>query len=1434
MECGFEVEKAFGPTVPSCRRAFDFTLFFEELFFKLLPSTLFLAIAAARIAILARNPPRVRSGSLHLAKIATVAVLAALELRILILICIGSDAHTSISVATAALCFAASVALLVSSHIEHVRSARPSDILGVYLLLTPVLRSAVVRTYWNIDNFHAIAALSLTSLLIQLGLLALESCSKRRWLVDGSRESLPEESASFLSRSLIAWVNALFLKGYRQELTSADLRIVDSSLRASAVEPTFDRILSANKFGNHGLIRLTFESLGLYALAPVLPRLALSAFTFAQPFLASALIDFLDASQSQSENNGYGLIGASFLVYTGIAVCTGWYYYLNYKVTTKVRSGLIVALSHKMLRIRQEKGIESKVLTLMISDIQRITSAFRFVQELWIAPIEAGISTWLLWRQVGPASLAALGIVLICTVASTFIGLRSAVQQRIWLTATEKRIQGTKNMLSSLKAIKMTGADKAAAAAIKKLRSLEFDSSRSLRKLLVGSLFSSFATLTLSPVVVFGAYIGATASQNQDLNSSRLFSSLILINLVANPLVFLLQTFAQIGAAIGCCSRIQDFLQSEELFDTRERRDPSFEQDSAQGQSGNETNGAKAKDDSSSLPGEPIIEINSASLGWDNDVFLKDVSLRVSRGEHVIITGAVGSGKSLLLQAMIGETKALSGNIVVRGHRIAYCGQTPWLENSTARENVIRGAPSDVAWHEKVIDACALRELFETKSADETIGSNGARISGGERQRLALARAVALRPSVILLDDALSSVDWTTKQHIMENLFGSKGLLTEQGTAVIQVTQDYQVARFADSILKIENGSLVTYRFSELSFDRDEAPEDDQTQQLERQSDIASSPAKAEMKSKITPAMIPDRQVYRTYFGSIGRVHLSIFFTFGVAFAFTIRFPAVWVEWWSADDARPISQHETGYWIGLYALLSVLPLFTIALWAGHLVLAVIPRSGFALHNKLLNTVINATFVTISAIDTGDLINRFNQDILLVDIRLPFDLLNAVLGALDILAQTILIAIAAIYVLAALPVVFVVLFLIQHVYLRTSKQLRQIDLQSKAGLQAKASETYTGLATIRTHGWQGMMLEEMRERLDRTQEPDYLLLIVQAWLRLVLSLVVAGLSIVVVGVAVATRHSTSGGAIGVAFLNLVTLGSGLTNLISSWTSLEISLGAIARIESFEKNTPSENQVLSPVEVSPTWPERGDLKIENLYASYATSDSSEEPVWCLKDVCLHVKAGEKIAICGRSGSGKSTLLLALLALINCLEGRILLDGVDISRVPQSLLRSRFHVISQDALTQGESVREALDPAGKFSDMTIEDVLRECAIMDSIISAGGLSSELSSANFSVGEAQLFVLARTILQAGGQPGGIVLLDEATSSIDVATEKMIMKLVGNRLQGKTVISVLHRLETAMEFDRIVVLENGRVAHFGSPADVLRQSELFSTIVETS
>ncbi|KAI4863021.1 putative ATP-binding cassette transporter [Hypoxylon rubiginosum] len=1437
--CSFEADRLFGPAVPQCRRPFDFTLFFEDVFFILIPSCIFVVAAAVRLVALTQRQrqPRVGLGILYVFKLFAVAALVLLELATLILICVTKNEKTAVSVPAAVLTVVATVALAILSFFEHARSRRPSLLIGFYLVIISLLRAVVARTYWFIESGRPAASLTIAEIIVQLAIVALESCSKRPWFIDEGQWISAEETASFLSRSLFTWLGNLFITGYRRQLTALDLHLIDHALSASQLEGKFGQLQVDTNLGRFGLLGMVLRCLGFYAFSPVFPRLCLTGFTFAQPFLASSVIAWI-GDQSASDNAGYGLIGASFLVYAGIAFSTGYYWHLSYKCVTKIRGGLLDAIFQKTLRLKQEKGVESKILTLMISDVHRIVTTLAYVHELWTAPLETAIGTWLLWRQVGPSSLTILGIALICTFTSTYIGKHIGVQQKSWLAATERRIMATKNMLSSLKAIKMMGASQRTGLAIEKLRVFEYAASKISRRLLTGSVISSYFTLTLAPVVVFGAYIGATEAANQDLDASRLFSSLILISLVATPLIRLLQIIPSFGAARGCASRLVGFLKRAETRDTRElQRDITL---GPNGQAGDKStfqhkiSELDITEDHEVYGQEPIISIRTADLGWEDQPLLKGVNLEVLRGQHVVITGAVGCGKSLLLHAILGEVAPKAGSVYVGAAGIGYCSQVPWLENISARENALRYAPGDESWHKRVISACALQELLDSQMPDGTVGSNGARISGGERQRLALARAIVSRPSILLLDDVFSAIDRSTRKAIMEGLFGQTGILRDQATTVIQITHDPNTARFADRVLTIdERGQLGPFRFLDDDDEKHTNPESTPvpTDTVEKSranpSEEEKSPQNADRK-RTDPRTQMDREVYRTYFRAIGPWHIVTFFTCGIAFAFCLKFPDVWASWWSADAVAESPARSTAYWIGLYALLNTLPLLVVGLWVGHLMLYIVPTSGVGLHKTLLNSVLNATFAFIGGVDSGSLINRFNQDLMLVDMKLPLDLLNTAAELFTCIIMVVLVAVAAVYVLAVLPAVAVTLFGIQHFYLRTSKQLRQLELQSKSGLHTSFSELYTGLVSIRAHGWQTTMQHEFWEKVDGSQEPQYLLWMVQCWLRLTLNLVVAGLSVLVVGVAIAMRHSTNAGAIGVAFLNMVNLGETMTTLISSWTSLETSLGAIARINAFEKDTSLESDVTTPANISPEWPSFGQIKFDHVWASYHSDQ--EKPIWSLQDVSLQINAGEKIAVCGRSGSGKSTLLLSLLALIDTPRGTISLDGVDISHVRKSHLRSRFSVISQDTFVSSDIVREALDPESELPDGTIMDVLGECAILNKITAAGGLSAKLSDINMSVGESQLFGLARTILHSGSrQGGGVVLLDEATSSIDVATELKIMDLIARRLDQKTIISILHRLEASLEYDRILVMEKGQVAHFGTPAEVIRDSELFSS-----
>lgn len=466
----------------------------------------------------------------------------------------------------------------------------------------------------------------------------------------------------------------------------------------------------------------------------------------------------------------------------------------------------------------------------------------------------------------------------------------------------------------------------------------------------------------------------------------------------------------------------------------------------------------------------------------------------------------------------------------------------------------------------------------------------------------------------------------------------------------------------------------------------------------------------------------------------------------------------------------------------------------LSAWVYHQQFNVISRSGKRLHSELATTVVKAQFPVISQIDTGTTLNRFSQDLMFVDMQLPIDLLNTSSELTTAIIQVVLISIASKPALCAVPVVLILLYLIQHFYLRTSKQLRLQELEAKAAIITKIAETSSGngLSTIRAHGWSDITTERFLMKLDRSQEPLYLLYAAQRWLQLVLNLVVAGIVVVVLGACIAlkTSNKVSAGAAGVAFLNAVTLGETLTHLILAWTGLETSLGAIARIALFKHQTPVEEDIVMPTN-SPSKPHegavsgpslaRGAIRFENVWATYsadtnlASKVSAESPdkkqEWSLRGVNLDIKPGERIAVCGKTGSGKSTMHLALLRMVNIPLGSIFIDNVDHGSMSLETLRKGFLVISQDRLGSFSTLREEVDPQGLSLDASIEDVLHECGILDKILSCpGGLAAKREDCKFSAGEEQLLSVARVVLEierdtrAPEQGGRIVLLDEVTS----------------------------------------------------------------------
>lgn len=434
-----------------------------------------------------------------------------------------------------------------------------------------------------------------------------------------------------------------------------------------------------------------------------------------------------------------------------------------------------------------------------------------------------------------------------------------------------------------------------------------------------------------------------------------------------------------------------------------------------------------------------------------------------------------------------------------------------------------------------------------------------------------------------------------------------------------------------------------------------------------------------------------------------------------------------------------------------------------------------------------------------------------------------------------IASAVLMSIASKYFAIVIPFVFLVFYLIQHFYLRTSRQMRFLDIEHKAPLYSQLIETLNGLITIRAFGWEQEAEKTHWRILNDSQRPSYLLFCLQQWLILSVNLVVAGMAIILIILTTTLRELIGPGYMGIAMINIIAFGETSKALIQTWVGLEISIGAVARVKNFAAETETEegdheNQATENlVPLSKDWPSSGKIEFKNVTAGYGyvhpipisilklTIASPSEPI--LKQISLSIAPGEKIGVRGRTGSGKSSLLQALFRMLPITNGSITIDSIPLNSVTASTLRNRIVAVSQEPYIFSSTIRENLDPYSTQTDESIITALQKVQLWEpSIASRGGLDAQIDDTFFSHGQAQLFSLARAILR---KPK-ILVLDEVTSSLDAETERVVKKVVKDEFPGVTIIAVAHRLEFLTDFDRIVVLDRGRIVDVGKPECVGR------------
>ncbi|KAK4246736.1 canalicular multispecific organic anion transporter 1 [Corynascus novoguineensis] len=1473
-------DASFGPTVRGCRGDFDFTIKFEKIFFSIIPPPIFIALSLARIVYLTRKQTTVGGALLRITKLAAILIFSVLQLALLVLSSTKSRRFGAFFIPADVVTLLSGLCMLPLSYLEHSRSPRPSILLGAYLFVTILLDIAQTRTLWlastNSDEL-AFSRIFTCGVAFKALIIILESHSKSRWIRWNVKEHSPEETTGLYGLGAYVWLNRLFLTGYRKVLRIDDLFPLDRGMTSETLHTKLSHHIDVSRFRgkNHGLALATAKALAVPLLLPVGPRIALSAFQFCQPFLIENLLDHLQKPADESSKNvGYGLIGAMALIYVGIAASDAFYWYFQERAMYTARGLLASAIYRKTTETQSTASDDSAALTLMSADIERIISGCLNLHEFWANTVEVAVACWLLSRQIGPASVAPLIVVGVCVVCSAFLARFTGPRQKLWMEKIQKRVGLTSNVIGQMKHLKISGLAEIVQDAIQSMRLDELRAGASFRTVIVIAATIGYSPLFLSPVIAF-------AFASRTLGVTTIFTSMSYIMLLAGPLGILFQMIPNLLAAFTCLNRIQAFLEKDPRSDFR----------SFSGFAGDE--GSSRKENRLPNFGQLMakVTITGGNFGWEaGKTNLQNINLEVPASSLTIVVGPVASGKSTLCKALLGEVPVFQGQVTVASasRKVGYCDQNPYLSNATIRENILGFAPFHQERYDEVIEATMLRpDLALLPQGDNTkIGSNGITLSGGQKQRVSMARALYLDTDLYIFDDILSGLDADTEEQVFFRVFSPTGLLRRRNATALLCTHSVRHLPLADHIVAlgtdgtiVEQGTFHELRSNEKYVSALGVQEADRSSPEGSSTDTQHSPSERNLPKPVSgkPPVVPetaeqarmtgDWAVYRHYYARVNALHKIVLLVFSITWGGLGNAGAIWLSFWSEGVTATNHPHSNSFYNGVYAIFQVSALASLFVIAYVCFTSMITFSGARMHQEALSTMINAPLKFFTTTDTGVVVNLFSQDMTLVDGQLPQAVLNLLTSLFECLGVAVVVATSSPYVAITYPFLAMILYVLQRFYLRTSRQIRLLDLEAKSPLYSHFIDTIKGIATFRAFGWVQEGIHQNYRLLDTSQRPAYLLAMIQRWLALALQLVVAALAICVVALAIQLRSNTA--FTGASLVVLMSFGEKLANIIRFYTMLETSIGAVSRLKAFSENVKPESKEGEDLVPPKEWPLHGGIEINSVSASYGNSDEEDGVKdLALDNLHLTIAPGEKVAICGRSGSGKSSFLLLLLRLLDPISttttststpneeekekhqprpSPITIDGLPLHAISRPHLRQHVLALPQEPvfLPSGTPTQTNLDPHGAASAADCRAALEAVSLWPFIASRGGLEAPLAPDTLSQGQKQLFSLARAILRRrirarqravefgadyclGGESGdgsagdgGVLLLDEVSSSVDQETDEHMQRVIQDEFAAYTIVMVSHRLGMVMGFDRVVVMDAGRFVESGRPRELV-------------
>lgn len=1528
-------KEGWGPTSPY--RDLDFTPCFQDVALTVAPAVLLAFFASFGITRIARAPARSLSKAsytilvLKNGLLTAVAICAALEV---------STLFQSYKYPFQALPLWASIASLASyalalplQYYNHTRARRSSTILlffWLFHIVASVIRLRTLATYPSppIQDNMMTFVLQATRLSLVVVVFTLEcvgvgvggprpstikvnghssgpsldnreastfsNISEEGGGYDATLNPLgekecPENVANIFSRLTFHWLQPMMTLGSKKFLTEEDMWTLPPGEDAENLGKRFEKYYAEcrGKDGKSRFWTTLFYSYGGPFMFAALLKAAQDILAFAQPQLLRLLLQFVESKQSddpQSTFHGYLFSILLFTVATVQTCCLHAYFQRCFTTGMRVRAGLVSAIFNKSLRLSNEdRGgrATGDIVNLMSVDASRLQDLCTYGHVAWSALLQMTLAFVSLYNLLGWPSFIGVGIMIVSIPVNTALARYMRSLSERTMKVKDRRTRLMNEILTNIKSIKLFAWEEAFSAKLYQVRNNE--ELVLLKKAGMVNAFFNFFWTAIPFLVSLSTFIVYSATTDKALTADIIFPALSLYQLLSFPLAMFAGIIAALIQAMVSANRLSSFLDAGEL-DPQARKvilpanplDPLLPDSPA---------------DEAQMGDGAVVTMKNAEFKWSRNQpvpTLSDIDLTVKKGELLAVLGRVGDGKSSLLSAILGEMYRSDGQCIIRG-RTAYFTQGGWCMGASIRDNILFGLKYEPDFYQRVLEACALpSDLAILPEGDMTeVGEKGVSLSGGQRARVALARACYARADIYLLDDPLAAVDAHVGAHIFKNVIGPEGLLKTKTR--ILTTNMVSFLPEADQIVSLRRGVFLQERgtyeqvmeargdifnlingLGKQSASRggEEEEESQEEQNYEKQGEetlevidhdkeLAHVPqgeeafketklhrrmstASMQRPKPLTKSQIKretlrqlrdttqqkeisqqgsvSREVYKQYTSSASVLGVAIYLIAQIMTqVLQVSRDIVLKQWGQHNSATGGSTSETRFYLTLYGLVGLAASVTICVAPFVLYTWLSISSAKRFHDGMFRSILFAPLQWFETIPTGRLLNLFSRDVNVIDETLPRVLHSFIRTMIIVIGVLVVISVSVPpFLLAVVPLWFIYRAILRY-YLATSRELKRLDAVSKSPIFTWFQESLGGLSTIRAFGQETRFLATSEAKVDRNQMCYFPSITCNRWLavrvELIGAFVILLASTLAVTLVARDGSKMDAGLLGLMMSQALSTTQSLNWVVRSASEVEQNIVSVERVLNYSE---TESEAPYEVEEKPgkEWPTQGKIEFRNYSTRYR-----KDLDLVLRNVSFTIEDRERIAVVGRTGAGKSSLTLALFRIIEPAEGTILIDDYDCKKLGLKDLRSHIAIIPQDPQLWEGTLRDNIDPTGTYSDEQMWKSLAQARLKDHVMTLeGGLDALLTegASNFSSGQRQLLCVARALLQGSK----ILVLDEATSSVDLQSDALIQDMIRNELSEKTLITIAHRLWTIISYDRVAVFDHGKLAEFDTPLNL--------------